>query len=163
MTTYLGHPCLITAQLVGRYRGKKGAKVDKYGANLAAAVLPGQGHSVLHNQLQTLLQAIMKPEGILPDKEAAKFLLGKVGEPHITLYVNHVTRQNNGNRRDHHAIVPDLHAMNFPVGKQSINDSDSSREAEVIVEIKTFTTCKSRYAHNNTKKCACGQKSKDDS
>ena len=62
MTTYLGQPCPIIAPLVGRYLGKKGATVDKYGVNLAAATLPGQGHSVLHNQLQSLLQAIMKVE-----------------------------------------------------------------------------------------------------
>ena len=41
----------------------------------------------------------MKLGGILSEKEAVKFLLGKVREPHITSYVNHVARQNNGNRR----------------------------------------------------------------
>ena len=51
MMTYHGHPCPIIASLVGRYFGKKGAKVDRYGANLSAAVLPGQGHIVLYNQL----------------------------------------------------------------------------------------------------------------
>ena len=62
MTTYLGQPCPIIAPLVGRYFGKKGTKVNKYEANLAATALPGQGHNVLHNQLQSLLQAIMKVE-----------------------------------------------------------------------------------------------------
>ena len=40
MISYLGQPCPINAPLVGRYFGKKGTKVDKYGANLAAAALP---------------------------------------------------------------------------------------------------------------------------
>ena len=106
---------------------------------------------VLHNQLQSLIQAIMKVGGILSEKEAANFLLGKVGDPHITSYVNHIARSNNGNRRAQHAIVPDIHAMNFPAGKQSINDSGSSRVAEAIFEVKTFTACKSRYGHNNSR------------
>ena len=40
MSAYLVQPCLIITPLVGRYFGKKGTKVDKYGANLAAAALP---------------------------------------------------------------------------------------------------------------------------
>ena len=51
MTTYLGQPCSIITPRVGRYLGKRGEKVDKCGANLAATALPGQGHSVLHCQL----------------------------------------------------------------------------------------------------------------
>ena len=91
----------------------------------------------------------MKVGGILSEKEATNFLLGKVGDPHITSYVNHVARKKNGNRRAQHAIVPDIHAMNFPAGKQSINDSGSSRVADAIFEVKISTACKSRYAHNN--------------
>jgi hypothetical protein len=83
-----------------------------------------------------------------------------VGDPHITPYVNHVARKNNGNRRAQHAIVPDIHALNFPAGKQSINDSGSSREAEAIFEVKTFTACKSRYAHNNTKTAPVDRRAK---
>ena len=105
----------------------------------------------MHNKLQSLLQIIMKVGGILSEKESANFLLGKVGNPYITLYVNHVARKNNGNRRAKHAIVPDIHAINFPAGKQSINDRGSSRAAEAIFEVKTFTACKSRYAHNTIK------------
>ena len=41
MTTYLGQPCPIITPLAGRCFGKKGAKVDKYGANLATTALPG--------------------------------------------------------------------------------------------------------------------------
>ena len=74
------------------------------------------------------------------EKEAANFLLGKVGNPHLTSYVNHVARKNNGNRRVQHAIVPDIHAMNFPAGKQGINDSGSIRAAEAIFEVNTGTT-----------------------
>ena len=93
----------------------------------------------------------MKVGGILSEKEAANFLLGNAGDPHITSYVNHIPRKNNGNRRAQHAIVPNIHALIFPAGKQSINDSGSSRVAEVIFEVKLFTACKSRYGHNTTK------------
>ena len=61
-----------------------------------------------------------------------------------TTHVNHIARKNNGNIRAQYAIVPDIHAMNFPAGKQSINDNGSSRVAEAIFEVKTFTVCKSR-------------------
>ena len=93
----------------------------------------------------------MKLGGILSEKEAANFLLGKLGNPNITSYVNHVTRKNNGNRRAQHAIVPDIHTMNFPADKQSIHNSGSNRVAEAIFEVNTFTACKSRYGYNNTK------------
>ena len=93
----------------------------------------------------------MKVGGIMSKKEAANFLLGKAGELHITLYVNHVARQNNGNRRTKHAIVPDIHALNFPAGRQRVNDSGSTRDAEAFFEVKTFTACKSRYTNNNVR------------
>ena len=91
---------------------------------MTTAPLPEQGHSTLHNQLQSLVLAIMKLGGIPSKKEAVNFLLGKVGDPHITLYVNHVSRQN-GNRRSQHAIIHGIHVTNFPVGRQRINDSGS--------------------------------------
>ena len=55
---YLGQPCPIIAPLVGRYFGQRGQLLDKYGRNLAAAALPGQGHRALHNAIQhnTLLR-----------------------------------------------------------------------------------------------------------
>ena len=73
--------------------------------------------------------------------EAAAFLLGRVDEPHITPCINHVARQNNGNRRAQHAIIPNIHALNFPADKQRLNNSGSNREAEEIFEVKTFTAC----------------------
>ena len=112
VATYLGQPCPMIAPLVGRFFGKKREQADKYGVNLAAAALTGQGHSILHNRLQSLVQSIMKVAGVHSEKEAVNFLLGKVGEPHITSYINHVSR-GEGNRRAMHAIVPDIHATNF--------------------------------------------------
>ena len=91
VTTYLGQPYPIMAPVEGRYFGKKGSQVDRYGANLAVASLPGQGHRVFHNRMQSLVQSIMKLGGNQSKKEAAKFLLDKVGEPHIMSYVNHVS------------------------------------------------------------------------
>jgi len=80
-----------------------------------------------------------------------------MGEPHITSYINHVSRKD-GNRRAMHALIPDLHATNFPVRKQRVNDSGSRRDAEAIFEIKTFTTCKSRYGNNNTRASPVSQR-----
>ena len=140
VATYLGQPCTIIAPVVGRCFENSGVQVDKHGSNLAAASLPGQGHRDLHNQLQSLLQAIMKIGGIQSKKEAFNFLLNKVGDPHITLYVNHVSRRQ-GNRQARHAIIPDIHATNFPVGRQKVNDSSLTRDAEAIFEVKTLTTC----------------------
>ena len=61
---YLGQPCPMMAPVVGRFFGKDGQVLDEYGANLAAASLPGQGHRALHNTLQSILQDMMKLAGI---------------------------------------------------------------------------------------------------
>ena len=63
------------APLVGRYFGKKGAQLDKYGANLGAAALPGTGHRILHNNIQAMLRSMMKLGGVSSDKEAVNFLV----------------------------------------------------------------------------------------
>ena len=76
------------------------------------------------------------------------FLLGKVGKLHITSCVNHVSREANA-REAPHAIVPDIHAHNFLVRKQTINDNEANRAAEAFFEVKTSTACKTRYDHNN--------------
>ena len=147
--SYLGQACPLMAPVVGRYFGKKGQKLDKYGANLAAASLPGQGHKTLHNQLQSLLQAMMKLGGIFSEKEAVNFILDKVGEPYISRYVTHVSSALNA-KTAQHSIVPDLHARNFPAGRQRVNDSGATSTAEAIFEVKTYTACNSRYDHNMT-------------
>ena len=105
------------------------------------------------------MQSIMKVGGVCSEKEAVNFLLGKVGEPHITSYINHVSRKD-GSRRAMHAIVPDIHATNFPVGRQRVNDSGSRRDAEAIFEIKTFTACKLIYGHNNNKMSPVSRRAK---
>ena len=140
----------MMAPVVGRFFGKNGDVLDEYGANLAAASLPGQGHRALHNALQSILQDMMKLAGISSEKEAVNFLLDKVGQPYITNYVNHVSAHPNA-RNAPHAIVPDLHAHNFPTGRQRVNDSGAASTAEAFIEIKTFTACNSRYNHNNTR------------
>ena len=112
-TTYLGQPCPAIAPVVGRFFGHNGTRVNAYGANLAATSLPGRGWSVLHDKLQSILQEMMKLGGIQSEKEAVNFLLGKVGEPHITSYMNHVSREPNA-KSALHAIMPDIHAHNFP-------------------------------------------------
>ena len=47
------------------------------------------------------------------------------------------------------AIVSDIHAHSFLVGKQTVDDYGSNRAAEAIFEVKTFTACRTRYEHNN--------------
>ena len=147
-TTYLGQPCPYMAPLVGRYFGRNGQKLDQFGANLAAAALPGQGHRTTHNKIQSILQSMMKLGGIHSEKEAANFLMDKVGDPHITSYINHLSSHRDV-RKAPHAVVPDIHATNFPAGRQTINDSGATMSAEAIFEIKTFTACNTRYDHNN--------------
>ena len=51
VTIYFGQACLLITPLIGRYFGKKGQVLDKYGANLAVASLPGHGHSAPYNRL----------------------------------------------------------------------------------------------------------------
>ena len=82
------------------------------------------------------------------EREAVNFIVDKVGEPYITRYINHVssTPQFHTAR---HAIILDLHARNFPTGRQQINDSGATLSAEAIFEVKTYTPCPSRYNHNN--------------
>ena len=89
-----------------------------YGANLTAASLPGKGHSILHNQLQSLIQVITQLRGVLSEKEPGNTFLGKVGEAHLMVYVNLVVNQNNGNRRAKHVNVPDIH-INEPLRWQA--------------------------------------------
>ena len=148
-STYLGQPCPLMAPVVGHFFGKDGAQLDRYGANLGSAILPGQGHRRGHNILQSIVQSMMKLAGVASEKEALNFLLGKVGEPYITRYINHVSSVPNS-RKAPHAIVPDIHAFNWPTGSQRFNDSGVSSAAEAFFEVKTFSGCKSRYKQNNS-------------
>ena len=120
MTTYLGQPCPIMAPFVGRYFGKRATALDRYGANLSAASLPGQGSRVLHNTLQSLLQAMMKVGGIHSEKEAVNFLIDKIGDPHITAYVNHVSSHPNAERHPTSFCLMYMHGTTLPVAKGSM-------------------------------------------
>ena len=48
------------AVVIDRFFDKKEQVIGKYGANLAVAVLPGGGHRILHNQLQSLVWVLIK-------------------------------------------------------------------------------------------------------
>ncbi len=93
--TYLGQPCPLMAPVMGCYFGKCGEQLDRHGANLAAASLPGHGHCSLHDKLQSITQAMMKLGEILSAAEAVNFLVNKIGHPCITPYVNHVSSHPN--------------------------------------------------------------------
>jgi hypothetical protein len=82
---------------------------------------------------------MMKIDNINSTTEAANFLINKVRQPYIGDYVNHVTSQPGHPKIIQDAIVPNLHATNYPTGSQIINDSGTSTSAEAIFEIKAFT------------------------
>ena len=82
--------------------------------------------------------------------EAHNFLIDKIPQPYIGDYVNHVTQLPGHPRNARDAIVPDIHARNFPIEQQAINDTGATRSADAIFEVKTYTICKTRYDHNNT-------------
>jgi hypothetical protein len=149
IATYLGQPCPLMALVTGRYFEKRGKQFNWYGMNFAAASLPGHKHGSLHNKLQSITQAMMKLGGIHSTAKAVNFLVNKIGHPYIRSYVNHVSSHPKAQKAPH-AIVPDLHAFNFPTGGRQVYDSVTMSAAEAFFEIKTFTACKSRYDHNNT-------------
>ena len=45
----------------------------------------------------------------------------------------------------------DVYAMNFPSGRQSLNNGGSSKETEAIFEVKIFTVFKAGYTNKNTR------------
>ena len=149
ITWYLGQKCPIIAPLAGRFFGKNGTQLDDYGTNLASAPLPGRGHTALHNKLQHIICSMMKLGNIEAVPEASNFLIDKIPQPYIGDYVNHVTQQPGHPRNARDAIVPDIHARNFPIERQAINDSGATQSADAIFEVKTYTICKTRYDHNN--------------
>jgi hypothetical protein len=81
IATYLGKSCPLMPPVIGPYFGKHGEQLNWYGANLAAASLPGQGHCSLHNKLHSITQAMMKLGGIHSAAEAFNFLVDKIGHP----------------------------------------------------------------------------------
>ena len=61
---------------------------------------------------------MMKVAGIPSEKEAVNFLLGKVGEPYIKNYVDHLASEA-GRRNSAYSIVPDITATGYQrVNKQ---------------------------------------------
>jgi hypothetical protein len=150
IAAYLGQPCPFMALVTGRYFGKHGKQLNRYGTNLAAASLPGHGYCSLHNKLQSITQAMMKLGEIHSAAEAVYFLVDKIGHPYITSYVNHASSHPNAQKTPPHAIVPAIYAFNFPTGGQQVSDSKATSAAEAFFEIKTLTVCKSRYNRNNT-------------
>ena len=79
---------------------------------------------------------MMKVTGIPSVKEAVNFLLGKVGEPYINNYVDHLASEA-GRRNSPFSIVPDMLETGYPAGKQTVNDSGASQSGEIFYEIKT--------------------------
>ena len=95
-----------------------------------------------------MVKLMMELGGIHSEKESVNFLLDKVRDPYMTFYMNHIARQTHA-RRATHDIVPDIHAWNFPSGRQMSNDIGIISVAEDISEMETYTACRSRYTHSN--------------
>ena len=146
---YLGQPNPLCQHLAGRFFGNNATPLDEYGANLSSESLPGRGFTKRHNDLQYLIQDMMRVANIDSVIEPVNFLLGKVGQPYIGDYVNNITSQPGNPRYARHALVPDILATNYPTGTQVVNDSGATRSANALFEIKTFTYCRTRYNHNN--------------
>ena len=145
---YLGQPCPLVAPLVGMYFGSAGKQIDEYGANLAAAALPGMGWKALHDSLEATVQQMMKLGGIHAQRQAVNFMLGKVGEPYMTRYIDALAKSA-GKKNAKFAVIPDLHAVNYPRGMQRVNDSGATMSAEAIFEVKTYSTSKVIYSTGN--------------
>ena len=83
----------------------------------------------------------------MTEREAVNFLIDKVGEPHITSYIDHLSSHQYTHNTPH-AIVPDIHNHNFLAGKQRANESGTTTAAEAVFEIKIYTSCNSCYKDN---------------
>jgi hypothetical protein len=92
---------------------------------------------------------MMKIGNIDSTREAANFLINKVGQPYIGDYVNYFISHPGHPKNVQDAIVPNLHATNYLTGSQIVNNSRASRSAEAIFEIKTFTICKTQINRDN--------------
>ena len=91
---------------------------------------------------------MMKVAGVQEHTEAANFLNDKIGEPYISNYINHVTAHHNYMNAPH-AIIPDIHAFNFPSKRQRINDNGASMTEKAIFEVETMTACPLQYGQDN--------------
>eukprot|EP00956_Cyclotella_meneghiniana_P036301 scaffold123770_cov71-Cyclotella_meneghiniana.AAC.13 len=101
----------------------------------------------------------MKLCGLLAVTEAANFLLiGKMEEPYIGDYINHVSQYPNP-KTAKHDIVPDIHAIDYPTDRPVVNDSGAKSAAEAfsffelrpsLPAIHSTTSTNSQYNFNNT-------------
>ena len=67
---------------------------------------------MLHNNIQTMIQSLMKFGGVSSKEEAVNFLIRQVGDPHITNYVDYVTSHPSAHNA-HHIIVTDIMVHNY--------------------------------------------------
>ena len=81
----------------------------------------------------------VKVAGIQSHMEAANFLNGKIGQP--TFPTTLTTTEHPNPKSAQHAIIPDIHAYNYPSGRQRINDSGASTTDKAFFELKTMTAC----------------------
>ena len=119
--TYLEQFCPLMPRVLGCYFGKCGEQLDPYGANLAAAPLPGYSHCSLQNKLQLITQAMMKLlGGIHSTAKVVNFWLISSDNP--TLRSMSTMLAAIQRRKAQYAIVPDIQVFNFPTGCQQVND-----------------------------------------
>ena len=104
--------CPIVAPIAGCFFSNNGTQFDHYSTYLALAPPLGRRHTALHNQIQRLIQDMIKLSKIDSQMKAANFLINKMPQPYIGDYINHVTQHPGHPRNTRDAIVPDIHATN---------------------------------------------------
>jgi hypothetical protein len=57
---YLGQPNPLCKHLAGRFFGRNATPLDEYGANLSSESFPGRGFTKRYNDLQYLIQDMMR-------------------------------------------------------------------------------------------------------
>ena len=124
--------------------------MTNYGANLASESLPGPGGGFrrIHNNIQSLVQSMMKVAGIQSVKEAVNFLLGNFGEPYINNYVDHLSSLKLVN-----VTLPLLlYTCGWIPGgyTKTVNDSGATQSGEIFAEVKTMQPNNTRYNQNNS-------------
>jgi hypothetical protein len=139
---------------IGGFFGKNGRQLDAYGHNLASAPLPGAGFRILHDNVKSLMQSVMREAGFLTDVEAYNLFHGKIPSPFIEEYSTAVNRERGDRRHGSDrriCIVPDLICHNFPSADSPRHAGRNVSTAQAIFEVKTISACPTRYERARTK------------
>ena len=76
--------------------------------------------------------------GVSAQRQAANFMLGKVRDPYMTRYINAMAKSTNRTCAKF-AVIPDIHAINYPQGMHRANDSGATMNAKAVFEVKIYS------------------------